>query len=180
MTTKIEKLPRGNPIWPPCDRCRRLAIPCQKHLTACSGCTKKHAKCSWRDIEQTEVEMIAKGEEGEGLVEGPGGAEGMGQAGHGQGMGMGTEMPIEGVRNGHSYGESVSSAASGAISPGPNGADRVHNGISGAGAGSGGAGAANIGNGPATTTTESRERERDEHSLLSQMATAAAAVAGVK
>ncbi|KID95912.1 hypothetical protein MAJ_08130, partial [Metarhizium majus ARSEF 297] len=42
-----DRLSKGNVINPPCDRCRRLRLPCIKHLTACQGCTKKHAKCSW-------------------------------------------------------------------------------------------------------------------------------------
>jgi hypothetical protein len=54
MAAKIEKLARGDPIYPPCDRCRRLKFECTKHLTACSACTKKHAKCSWKDIKEGE------------------------------------------------------------------------------------------------------------------------------
>jgi len=150
MTAKIERLPRGNPIWPPCDR----SIACQKHLTACSGCTKKHAKCSWRDIEQVEIEMLVKGEEGEVIIE-PSGVDGQGQP---QGQGI----PMEGVRNGTSYGESVSSAggASGGISPRVNSGERGQNGAGG------------------LSGVESRER--DDHSLLSQMASAAAAVASAQ
>ncbi|KAI1005234.1 hypothetical protein K3495_g2984 [Podosphaera aphanis] len=56
MAAKIEKLNRGDPIWPPCDRCRRLRFDCAKHLTACQACTKKHAKCSWKDVKQDELE----------------------------------------------------------------------------------------------------------------------------
>jgi hypothetical protein len=55
MAGKIEKLVRGDPIWPPCDRCRRLKFDCTKHLTACSACTKKHAKCSWKDVREGEL-----------------------------------------------------------------------------------------------------------------------------
>ncbi|TVY47888.1 hypothetical protein LCER1_G008179 [Lachnellula cervina] len=58
MAAKIEKLVRGDPIYPPCDRCRRLKFDCTKHLTACSACTKKHAKCSWRDIQEGELEYV--------------------------------------------------------------------------------------------------------------------------
>ena len=54
LAAKIEKLARGDPIYPPCDRCRRLKFECTKHLTACSACTKKHAKCSWKDIKEGE------------------------------------------------------------------------------------------------------------------------------
>lgn len=58
MTAKIEKLSRGDPITPPCDRCRRLGFDCTKHLTACSACTKKHAKCSWKDIKESELQFV--------------------------------------------------------------------------------------------------------------------------
>jgi hypothetical protein len=57
MAAKIEKLARGEVINPPCDRCRRLKFECTKHLTACSACTKKHAKCSWRDLKEGELEI---------------------------------------------------------------------------------------------------------------------------
>ncbi|RDW92607.1 hypothetical protein BP5796_02001 [Coleophoma crateriformis] len=55
MTARIEKLSRGEPIDPPCDRCRRLKFECTKNLTACGACTKKHAKCSWADITEEEL-----------------------------------------------------------------------------------------------------------------------------
>jgi hypothetical protein len=58
MAAKIEKLSRGDAITPPCDRCRRLGFDCTKHLTACSACTKKHAKCSWKDIKETELQFL--------------------------------------------------------------------------------------------------------------------------
>ncbi|KUJ23632.1 uncharacterized protein LY89DRAFT_680350 [Mollisia scopiformis] len=56
MAAKIEKLERGDPINPPCDRCRRLKFDCTKHLTACQACTKKHAKCSWKDVQESEID----------------------------------------------------------------------------------------------------------------------------
>lgn len=56
MAAKIEKLSRGDAINPPCDRCRRLKFDCTKHLTACSACTKKHAKCSWKDVKEGEID----------------------------------------------------------------------------------------------------------------------------
>ena len=55
ITARVEKMNRGDRIWPPCDRCRRLRMDCTKYLTACAGCTKKHAKCTWRDITEEEV-----------------------------------------------------------------------------------------------------------------------------
>lgn len=56
MAARIEKLARGDVINPPCDRCRRLKFECTKHLTACSACTKKHAKCSWKDVKEGELD----------------------------------------------------------------------------------------------------------------------------
>lgn len=40
---------------PPCDRCRRLRMDCVKNLTSCAGCTKKHARCHWRDVSREEL-----------------------------------------------------------------------------------------------------------------------------
>lgn len=56
MATKIDKLAKGDVIFPPCDRCRRLKFDCIKHISACAGCTKKHARCSWKDIRDGELE----------------------------------------------------------------------------------------------------------------------------
>jgi len=58
ITARIEKMNRNDPIWPPCDRCRRLRMECTKYLTACRGCTKKHAKCTWRDITEEEAAYV--------------------------------------------------------------------------------------------------------------------------
>lgn len=55
MVARMEELQRGERVVPPCDRCRRLHMDCLKNLTACVGCTKKHAKCSWRDVKEDEV-----------------------------------------------------------------------------------------------------------------------------
>ena len=55
MVSRMEQLQRGDRIIPPCDRCRRLHMDCAKNLTACLGCTKKHAKCSWKDVEEEEL-----------------------------------------------------------------------------------------------------------------------------
>ncbi|KAK7928854.1 hypothetical protein PG985_005852 [Apiospora marii] len=58
VTARIDKLGRGYPISPPCDRCRRLKRPCLKNLTACQGCTKKHARCVWKGITDDEVARL--------------------------------------------------------------------------------------------------------------------------
>ena len=55
MVNRMEQLQRGDRIQPPCDRCRRLHMDCQKNLTACIGCTKKHAKCGWKDVVEEEL-----------------------------------------------------------------------------------------------------------------------------
>lgn len=55
MVTRMEQLQRGDRIQPPCDRCRRLHMDCLKNLTACMGCTKKHAKCAWKDVNDEEL-----------------------------------------------------------------------------------------------------------------------------
>ncbi|KAJ5544419.1 hypothetical protein N7513_006983 [Penicillium frequentans] len=55
MVARMEEMGRGERITPPCDRCRRLHMDCLKNLTACVGCTKKHAKCSWRDVKEEEI-----------------------------------------------------------------------------------------------------------------------------
>ncbi|PYH42345.1 Zn(II)2Cys6 transcription factor domain-containing protein [Aspergillus saccharolyticus JOP 1030-1] len=55
MVARMEELQRGERIMPPCDRCRRLHMDCLKNLTACMGCTKKHAKCSWKDVKEDEL-----------------------------------------------------------------------------------------------------------------------------
>lgn len=55
MVARMEQLQRGERIVPPCDRCRRLHMDCLKNLTACMGCTKKHAKCSWKEVRDEEL-----------------------------------------------------------------------------------------------------------------------------
>ena len=55
---RIEKIARGDVINPPCDRCRRLKMACRKKLTACDGCTRKHAKCSWTKLTDEEVSVM--------------------------------------------------------------------------------------------------------------------------
>ena len=55
MISRMEQLQRGDRIQPPCDRCRRLHMDCRKNLTACMGCTKKHAKCCWKDVLEDEL-----------------------------------------------------------------------------------------------------------------------------
>jgi len=61
MIARMEELQRGERVIPPCDRCRRLHMDCLKNLTACVGCTKKHAKCSWRDVKEEEVTAMRAG-----------------------------------------------------------------------------------------------------------------------
>jgi hypothetical protein len=82
MAAKIEKLARGDPIYPSCDRCRRLKFECTKHLTACSACTKKHAKCSWKDVKEGELEGMAP------FVGAPGQVQGSENGYPGSGTGM--------------------------------------------------------------------------------------------
>ncbi|KAF2466288.1 uncharacterized protein BDR25DRAFT_328039 [Lindgomyces ingoldianus] len=55
MVHRMESLAKGERILPPCDRCRRLHMDCLKNLTACMGCTKKHAKCSWKEVRELEL-----------------------------------------------------------------------------------------------------------------------------
>lgn len=55
MVQRMESLAKGERIIPPCDRCRRLHMDCLKNLTACMGCTKKHAKCSWKEVREAEL-----------------------------------------------------------------------------------------------------------------------------
>ncbi|KAL8997094.1 MAG: hypothetical protein Q9169_003530 [Polycauliona sp. 2 TL-2023] len=55
MMARMEQLNRGDRVRPPCDRCRRLHMDCLKNLTACMGCTRKHAKCSWKDVNEQEL-----------------------------------------------------------------------------------------------------------------------------
>ncbi|KAL7947837.1 hypothetical protein V8C42DRAFT_342844 [Trichoderma barbatum] len=55
---KTDTLNKGEIIFPPCDRCRRLRLQCVKHLTACRGCTKKHARCNWRSVTDDEAANV--------------------------------------------------------------------------------------------------------------------------
>ena len=55
MLSRMEQLSRGDRVLPPCDRCRRLHMDCLKNLTACQGCTRKHAKCSWKEVTDQEL-----------------------------------------------------------------------------------------------------------------------------
>ncbi|EME85828.1 uncharacterized protein MYCFIDRAFT_3878, partial [Pseudocercospora fijiensis CIRAD86] len=52
---QMDSLPRGHRVLPPCDRCRRLRMDCVKNLTSCAGCTRKHARCHWRDVSRDEL-----------------------------------------------------------------------------------------------------------------------------
>ncbi|KAK8158083.1 hypothetical protein BKA80DRAFT_312441 [Phyllosticta citrichinensis] len=71
MVARMESLSKGERILPPCDRCRRLHMDCLKNLTACMGCTKKHAKCSWKEVREPELRMgqIGEGEQSHSDVE---------------------------------------------------------------------------------------------------------------
>ncbi|KAH7185290.1 uncharacterized protein B0J16DRAFT_127166 [Fusarium flagelliforme] len=60
ITQRTDQLGKGDIITPPCDRCRRLRVECVKHLTACSGCTKKHAKCSWKTVTDEEFRQLKR------------------------------------------------------------------------------------------------------------------------
>ena len=76
MLSRMDSMQRGDRVLPPCDRCRRLHMDCLKNLTACLGCTKKHAKCSWKDV--TEQELINNphvSRSKDALADGPGGAD---------------------------------------------------------------------------------------------------------
>jgi len=59
MTAHVEALKKGERIQPPCDRCRRLQMDCVKNLTACQGCTRKHARCAWKDVRRDELRALA-------------------------------------------------------------------------------------------------------------------------
>lgn len=80
MMARMEQLNRGDRVQPPCDRCRRLHMDCLKNLTACMGCTKKHAKCSWKDVEEQELKdhpfVLRVRREEEGNSEGEGSRSG--------------------------------------------------------------------------------------------------------
>ncbi|KAM0210325.1 hypothetical protein ACHAPA_005753 [Fusarium lateritium] len=60
IAQRTDQLGKGDVIHPPCDRCRRLRVECVKHLTACSGCTKKHAKCSWKTVTDEEIRQLKR------------------------------------------------------------------------------------------------------------------------
>ncbi|KIX07742.1 uncharacterized protein Z518_02396 [Rhinocladiella mackenziei CBS 650.93] len=60
MVRRMDNMWKGDRVIPPCDRCRRLHMDCLKNLTACMGCTKKHAKCSWKEVKASELQMTAK------------------------------------------------------------------------------------------------------------------------
>ena len=82
IMSMVETLGKGEGIAPPCDRCRRLRQGCVKHLTACQGCTRKHAKCTWRNASEAEIAGLrARREAGR---RGEVGSEGVG-AGDGEG-----------------------------------------------------------------------------------------------
>jgi hypothetical protein len=53
---------------PPCDRCRRLKMDCLKNLSSCGGCTKKHARCHWKEVSRQEVQGLEGFEDAERLA----------------------------------------------------------------------------------------------------------------
>ncbi|KIY02344.1 uncharacterized protein Z520_02482 [Fonsecaea multimorphosa CBS 102226] len=57
MVRRMDNMWKGDRVIPPCDRCRRLHMDCLKNLTACMGCTKKHAKCSWKEVKAEELQL---------------------------------------------------------------------------------------------------------------------------
>ncbi|KIW81333.1 hypothetical protein Z517_04358 [Fonsecaea pedrosoi CBS 271.37] len=61
MVRRMDNMWKGDRVIPPCDRCRRLHMDCLKNLTACMGCTKKHAKCSWKEVKEEELQLTAPG-----------------------------------------------------------------------------------------------------------------------
>ncbi|KAJ9667153.1 hypothetical protein H2201_002673 [Coniosporium apollinis] len=74
MVARMEGIQKGDRVLPPCDRCRRLHMDCLKNLTACMGCTKKHAKCSWKEVRDVELRAYPPGSgagTGAGVVELP-------------------------------------------------------------------------------------------------------------
>lgn len=58
MVRRMDNMWKGDRVIPPCDRCRRLHMDCLKNLTACMGCTKKHAKCSWKEVKASELQGV--------------------------------------------------------------------------------------------------------------------------
>lgn len=77
VAQRLSRLHKGDDIDPPCDRCRRLKMPCVKHLTACVGCTKKHAKCGWKAVTEEEMGKLQQETDvkGTGLGEDEGGSD---------------------------------------------------------------------------------------------------------
>lgn len=63
IQSHVEELAKGDRISPPCDRCRRLNVECIKNLTSCQGCTKRHAKCTWKSVTDDEIETLLRGGE---------------------------------------------------------------------------------------------------------------------
>ncbi|THY50327.1 hypothetical protein D6C98_06050 [Aureobasidium pullulans] len=64
----MESLPRSSRVMPPCDRCRRLKMDCLKNLSSCGGCTKKHARCHWKEVSREEVQGLEGFEDAERLA----------------------------------------------------------------------------------------------------------------
>lgn len=58
ILANLARLQRGMEVEPPCDRCRRLHVSCMKHQSACTGCTKKHTKCTWINVTDNELRKV--------------------------------------------------------------------------------------------------------------------------
>jgi hypothetical protein len=97
IMARMDLIPRGKPMVPPCDRCRRLHMDCMKNLTACLGCTKKHAKCAWKEVRPEELASLgplpSKDDvEGASAVSNGTGSEGHARSISGSGSGLDTAV----------------------------------------------------------------------------------------
>ncbi|KAL1592230.1 hypothetical protein SLS60_011307 [Paraconiothyrium brasiliense] len=96
MVHRMESLAKGERILPPCDRCRRLHMDCLKNLTACMGCTRKHAKCSWREVRENEIRGSYSHPPSTGVISSMHSESDEGEVGSGLGNGMHVERASTG------------------------------------------------------------------------------------
>lgn len=181
ITARIEKLAKGDPITPPCDRCRRLRVQCIKHLTACQGCTKKHAKCAWRTVTDDEVATL-KGEM-PGLAEGDGEDASVGSRSGGGDTPDPQSASSASVAEMRTYAPSNTTVQQHNILNGTYGNMGGGGGAGGGGAGRNGGGLGSSGMDPGTLKERSlpefgmrdmhRQGHRVDHSRLSHMASVA-------